>query len=139
MLPGRKISHEKLRDQLLERHRDVGVVGTGDVVQLDGSQDTILHVEILRVLCPLTALALPWPGSCTDVAGHILLHQQGAITLHGCEGFKESKQTGNNVIHTSWEGTTAPSAFQRLQHNLDPLPGNGHTHTAAVAAGYQLE
>lgn len=131
-LPGRKISHEKLWDQLLERHRDVRVVRTRDVVQLNGSQDTILHVEVLHVLCPLTALVLLRPGSCTDVAGHILLHQQRAITLCGCEGFKESKQTGNNVIHTSWGGTRAPSAFQCPQHDLDVLPGNGHAHTAAV-------
>lgn len=129
-LPGRKISHEKLWDQLLERHGDVRVVRTRDVVQLNGSQNAILHVEVLHVLCPLATLALLWPGSCTDVAGHILLHQQGAITLHGCEGFKESKQTGNNIIHTSWEGTTAPSAFQCPQHDLDPLAGNGHAYTA---------
>lgn len=100
-LPGRKISHEKLWDQLLERHGDVRVVRTCDIVQFDGSQDTILHVKVLYVLCSFAALALLWPGSCTDVAGHILLHQQRAIALHGCEGFKESKQTGNNVIHTS--------------------------------------
>lgn len=87
-----KIGHEKLWDQLLERNGDVRVVRTRDVVQLNGSQHTVLHVEVLHVLCLLATLILLWLGSCTDVAGHVLLHQQRAIALSGCECFKASKR-----------------------------------------------
>ena len=139
-LPGREIGHEKLWDQLLERNGDVRVVRTCDVVQFNGSQDTVLHVEVLRILCLLATLILLRLGSCTDVAGHILLHQQRAITLGGCECFKASKQRENNITHTNWERTTAPSAFKCLQS----LPGStgwkwSHSWKKQFTAVYGVE
>lgn len=85
-IPGWEVGHEQLRDQLLERHREVGVSGAGDEVPLDGRQHTVLHVEVLHTVRFLTWVSVLGPGALADRAGHVLLHEWRPITLRGRQG-----------------------------------------------------
>lgn len=48
-LPCGEVSHEELRDQLLEKNRFLYVLRTTDVFILHCSQHTILHVKVVNM------------------------------------------------------------------------------------------
>lgn len=85
-IPGREVRHEELGDQLLQRHREVGVPGAGDEVPLDGCQHTIFHVKVLHALRFVTRVGVLGPGGLADWAGHVLLHERGPVALCGRQG-----------------------------------------------------
>ena len=85
-IPGWEVGHEQLRDQLLERHGEVGVSGAGDEVLLDGCQHAVFHVKVLHILQSLTWVGVLSPGGLAHWAGHILLHQWGPIAFRGRQG-----------------------------------------------------
>jgi hypothetical protein len=49
-IPGWKVSHKQLGDQLLEWYRDIWVSGAGDEVPFNGCQHAVFHVKILYFL-----------------------------------------------------------------------------------------
>lgn len=83
-VPWGKISHEKLRYELLEGHQLFGVIGAGNVLFLDSGKHAVLHIEVVNFsgawagLRKRVSVTQDWGAIRT---GCVLFDQQRSVTL----------------------------------------------------------
>lgn len=106
-LPCREVSHEELRDQLLEKNCFLPMLRAADVFILHCSQHTVLHAKVVNMTSVTFCWLLMARGSA-DGARSILLHQEASITLSGCQSFNTKSwniywmRLWSNRWHCAW-------------------------------------